>query len=213
MHTLTLTGRHASAPGLAGRIYCPSLEGLSASQVDLAFVMPRIDHNRAVRETVLQGDWAAVLASDPFGSEAALFQQLLETGYRGITNWPSSILLDGTLRQSMSTIPASPEFEFAFLARARTAGLESLAFFLSLEQARTALEAGLDGLVLHPGILQTDNAEAGDLIKVSLQRIVDTIKAEAPHSKVFAYTSEWHEQHVQLSELRVDGLVRYEAGP
>lgn len=211
MTTLTLTGTQSAAPVADNRIYCPALNGLTAAQADLAFVMPRLDHNRAVRETPCNGGWAALLASDPFGSEAALFAQLYELGYRGITNWPSSILLDGSLRQSMSTIPASPEFEYDFLARAQRAGFRTLAFFISLAQARAALKTGLDHLVLHPGLLEVETAESGALVLGSLQRIIDTLRAEAPKVTIYAYTSDWHERSVPLGTLEVDGLVRCEA--
>ncbi|WP_170330071.1 phosphoenolpyruvate hydrolase family protein [Ruegeria arenilitoris] len=169
--------------------------------------MPRLDHNRVIRESRRQGDWAALLASDPFGSEVAMFRQLYEHGYLGITNWPSSILLDGSLKQSMSTIPASPEFEYKFLARANEAGFRTLAFFLSLDQARLALKSGLSQLVLHPGLLNVGSVESGAMVLGSLQRLIETIKAEAENATIFAYTSEWHEQVVPLSTLDVDGLV------
>lgn len=207
MQTLTLTGQSSPMLPVAERIYCPALRNLSASRADLAFVMPRMDHNRALRETPCQGHWAAVLASDPFGSEDAMFRQLYDLGYRGVTNWPSSILLDGSLRQAMSTIPASPEEEYAFLHRAQSAGFETMAFFLSLAQARLALQAGLTHLVLHPGLLDVNAAETAALVQGSLQRLVDTIRGEAPRVRIFAYTSDWHETCVRLSELTVDGLI------
>lgn len=213
MKNLTLTGAPSPDPSLTDRIYCPALSGLTVSQADLAFVMPRLDHNRVLRETPRQGDWAAILANDPFGSEATMLSQLYELGYRGVTNWPSSILLDGTLRQSMSTIPASPEFEYAFLARTKSAGFETLAFFISLAQARAAVSAGLANLVLHPGLLDVDSPESGALVLGSLQRLIETIRDEAQQVSVFAYTSTWHEGMVPLSTLNVDGLIWCEGAP
>lgn len=207
MQNLTLTGTPSADPDQIDRIYCPALGGLSVSQADLAFVMPRLDHNRVLRETPKQGDWAAILASDPFGSEATMLSQLYEKGYRGVVNWPSSILLDGSLRQSMSTIPASPEFEYAFLARAKAAGFQTLAFFISLAQARAAVRAGLDQLALHPGLLDVDSPDSGALVLGSLQRVIETIRDEAEQVSVFAYTSTWHERMVPLSTLDVDGLI------
>lgn len=207
MKNLTLTGALSTNPDLVDRIYCPALAGLTVSRSDLTFVMPRIDHNRVLREAPQQGEWAAILASDPFGSEATMFSQLLEKGYRGVANWPSSILLDGSLRQSMSTIPASPEFEYAFLARARDAGFQTLAFFISLTQARVAVKLGLDHLVLHPGLLDVENPDSGSLVLGSLQRLIETIRDEAKHVRVLAYTSVWHERMVPLSSLEVDGLI------
>lgn len=211
MIEMKLTGTLADDATPGGRIFCPALDGLTARQADLAFVIPRMDHNRVLRESRRQGDWAAVLASDPFGSEATLFRQLADAGYRGLTNWPSSILLDGTLRQSMSTIPASPAFEYDFLARAKESGFEAMAFFLSLDQARAALRTGLKKLVLHPGLLDVRTEESGAMVLGSLQRLIDAIRAEAKEVSIFAYTSAWHEASVPLSTLAVDGLVWLEA--
>lgn len=213
MKNFTLTGAVSSASSKPHRIFCPSIEGLTPPQADLAFLMPRMDHNRILRETELQGEWAAVLASDPFGSEATMFGQLIAKGYRGVTNWPSSILLDGALQQSMSTIPASPEFEYAYLARAKAAGLQAMAFFRSLTQARAAFDAGLDKLVLHPGVLSAGSTESGDLILGSLKRLVEEVKRNSSDTTIFAYTSDWHENIVNLSQLPVDGFVHFGGAP
>ena len=107
MQHFIITGHDAPRTDGLDTIFCPCLVGLTETQADLAFVMPRMDHNRVLRETPGHGRWAGVLASDPFGTEAAFHAALRAAGYRGVANWPSSILLEGTTRQSMSTIPAS----------------------------------------------------------------------------------------------------------
>ena len=211
MTNLHMTSAPSGDAGTAEQIYCPALYGLTARQADLAFLMPRLDHNRAVRETRRTANWAALLASDPFGSEDALFASLSGLGYTGILNWPSSILLDGAIRQSMSTIPASPQLEYEFLARAQKAGFETLAFFLSLAQARDALTAGLRRLVLHPGLFDKKGPANRDMVLGSLQRLIETIKADGKGIEILAYTSKWHEDLVPLSALDVDGLVWCEA--
>lgn len=210
MVQMTLTETLASKRDVHG-IICPSLEGLTASQADLAFLMPRMDHNRRLLEADRTGTWAAVLASDPFGSETAFFGKVAQKGYQGITNWPSSILLDGAIQQSMSTIPASPELEYAYLARAKAAGLQAMGFFRSLDQARSAVAAGIDRLVMHPGVLEADAKGSSELIKGSLRGLVETIKHETRGITVFAYTSQWHDDILDLSNLPVDGVVRFEA--
>ncbi len=187
-------------------IYCPGIANLSPAQVDLAFLMPRMDHNRAVRSQARRSEWAALLASDPFGSESALFSLLVDKGYRGVVNWPSAIVLDGQMRQAMSTIPASAETEYAFLARASAVGLSALAFFRSLDQARAAVGAGLDQLVLHPGLLEPSQTD-GELLLRSLGRMIDTLRREVKAVHISVYTSAWHESQVALSELPVDGVV------
>ncbi len=209
MHTISLMGDAQPSLDNSNVMFCPSILGLTEPQADLAIVMPRLDHNRQLRETRCQGTWAAILACDPFGSEVALFSDLREKGYRGLANWPSTILLDGSMRQSMSTIPASPEHEYAVLARAKASGLQTLGFFRALEQARAAIDAGLNSLVLHPGLVDIDSAATGVMVNASLQRLVKTIRAEAPGVTLYAYTSNWHEAQIRLSELPVDGLIWY----
>lgn len=211
MKTLILTGQATRTPAKDNQIYCPAIIGLSAEQADLAFVMPRMDHNRTVQENNAQGDWAALLASDPFGSESSKFTRLYDLGYRGITNWPSSILLDGSLRESMLSVPASPEFEYDFLARAKDHGFETMAFFLSLAQARAALKVGLTQLVLHPGLLEIETPESRSLVLRSLERLIDSVRSEASDVTIFVYSSDWHEERVPLSTLNVDGIVWCEA--
>jgi predicted TIM-barrel enzyme len=209
MRNLTISGQTTAGHTSSNSIYCPSLHGLSAQQADLAFIMPRLDHNKAVRAHEGNGCWAGVLASDPFGSETALFRKLRTNGYKGITNWPSSILLEGVIQQSMSTVPATPQFEYAFLKRAQDNGLATLAFFVSLEQGRQAIEAGLTSLVLHPGILDEGDNDSAALVRSSLQTIVSSIKDEGSNISVFAYTSDHHERQIGLHKLQVDGFIRF----
>lgn len=213
MQHLILTGHDDTATSLAETIYCPCLVGLSEVQADLAFVMPRMDHNRALREAEGRGRWAAVLASDPFGSEATFLTALRAADYRGLANWPSSTLLEGATRQSMSTIPATPEFEYAYLARAAAAGFETLAFFVSLDQARQAIDAGLTRLVLHPGLRDAPDADSADIFRGALQSIIDAIRIEAPQVETFAYTSALHDRELGLFQLRADGFVHLQVTP
>lgn len=209
MESLDLTGNKMKGESLLKRIYCPSLHNLSISQADLAFILPRINHNLAIRETVRQGDWAAVLANDPFGSPQIFFKQIVDIGYTGIVNWPSSILVDGSMRQSMSTIPATPELEYEFLKEAEGMGLQTMAFFQSLEQAHSAIKCGLEKLVLHPGIVEIEGLGNHDAIHRSLKHLIRTIKDDAPSITVYAYTSDWHEKMLSISQIGADELIWY----
>jgi predicted TIM-barrel enzyme len=191
-------------------IFCPSAEGLTATRMDLAFLLPHIDHNRAVINCPRQSEWAAILACNPFGSEIRMFDQLLKLGYRGIVNWPSAILLEGQMQQAMSTIPASAEHEYAFLARAAESGLETMAFFRTLSQARQALSEGIKCLILHPGILELSSKEHSGQLFETLKRRIATVRSESPRTKILAYTSATHEQSLAISQLPVDGLVQFE---
>lgn len=213
MQHFIITGHDAPRTDGLDTIFCPCLVGLTETQADLAFVMPRMDHNRVLRETPGHGRWAGVLASDPFGTEAAFHAALRAAGYCGVANWPSSILLEGTTRQSMSTIPATPEFEYGYLARAAQAGFETMAFFVSLDQARQALDAGLQRLVLHPGLHDAPDLAREGIYRAALQSIVDAIRREKPQTEILAYTSALHDDQLGLHRLKVDGFIHLEVAP
>jgi len=190
-------------------IFCPSLNGLKLPQCDLAYVMPRMNHNRLIRETEGSSKWAGLLAGDPFGSEQSFFQSLKQIGYKGVVNWPSSILLDGYLRQAISSIPISPSSEYLFLQRAKLAGFEVMAFFKSLDQGKIAVDAGLDKLILHPGILDHEPT-SNSMLLGSLQRIIDSLKTQNSSLTILIYTSDWHQKMLALNSLDTDGSVTCE---
>lgn len=203
-------GSSAPNPGIKGQhIYCPSLQGLSARLADATFLMPRIDQNQRVKETKGHGQWAAAIAADPFGSNSTHFRALIEAGYSGVVNWPSSILLEGQMQQAISTIPASPKAEYSYLAKAQAAGFDTLAFFLTPDQATEALAAGLKNLVLHPGILLDIDEAAGAMIRGALASMIASLKQTEPDVKVLVYTSNWHDSTTGLSQIACDGFVRF----
>lgn len=204
---MTIGSDRPNPTGETPHIYCPALHGLSTRLADAAFLMPRIDQNRHVKEADGHGHWAACIAADPFGSNAAYFARLLANGYSGVVNWPSSILLEGQTRQEFSTIPATPATEYAYLAKACDAGLQTRAFFLTPEQATEAKAAGLKDLILHPGILLDVDDAGSEMILRALSSIVATVKAQSPNVTVMIYTSDWHEELLQLSRLDCDGFV------
>lgn len=178
--------------------------------MDLSLLLPRMNHNQLVIDSTRKNTWAAILISDPFGSDAFMFRQLQDRGYHGIINWPSAILLEGQMQQAMATIPAHPEHEYAYLARAADAGIKTMAFFRTVEQARQAVAQKIDRLILHPGILEPDEDDFQKLNNVLEQRI-KTVRKEAPDVTILAYTSAWHERFIALNQLPVDGLVEFES--
>ncbi len=211
MSSLTLGGGIPSSDRQMPHIYCPSLRGLSVRVADAAFLMPRIDHNQTVKDAKGCGHWASTIAADPFGSNSAYFTALVAAGYVGVVNWPSSILLEGQTRQQMSTIPATPDTEYRYLANAQDFGLSTLGFILTPDHAAVALKLGLRNLVLHPGLLLDVDAAGVSMIRGALSSIVANVKAMEPTATVRLYTSDWHESILGLSDVTCDGLVCFEA--
>lgn len=207
-------GSALPATGLkSNHIYCPSLRGLSAHLADAAFLIPRVDQNRIVKEANGHGHWAAAVAADPFGSNDAHFKTLKEMGYTGVVNWPSSILLEGRTQQQMSTIPATPATEYAYLAKAQENGLKTLGFILTPDHAIAALSAGIKDMVLHPGILLEFDAASTAMIRNALSSIINTVKRMDANASVRLYTSQWHDHAVGLYDVACDGFVRFEEDP
>jgi len=210
MDFITLSSNAPSARAHGQHIYCPNLHGLSARLADASFLMPRMDQNQAVKDNSGHGQWAATIAADPFGSNNAYFNALRTAGYKGITNWPSAILLEGQTQQQMSTIPATPKSEYSYLATAQSMGLQTMGFILTPDHAVDALEAGISTLVLHPGILLDVDYDGAKLIRSSLSAIIAAIKRQDGAAKIYIYTSDWHDQNFDLASLRCDGFVRFQ---
>lgn len=191
-------------------IYCPCLQGLSARLADAAILIPRMDNNQTIKDANGYGHWAATIAADPFGSNTAYFKALTTAGYKGVVNWPSAILLEGQTQQQMSTIPATPNAEYQYLAKAQTFGLQTLGFILTPDHAAAALQVGLDHLVLHPGVLLDVDKAGASMLRGALSAIITRIRSMNRQATVMLYTSDWHEQSLGLSEIACDGFVHFE---
>jgi len=210
MDLLTIGGAKPAPETQIRHIYCPSLVGLSARLADAAFLIPRMDQNKQATDNNGYGHWAATVAADPFGSTSSYFSALREANYTGVVNWPSSILLEGHTQQQMSTIPATPSAEYAYLAMAQRNGFETLGFILTPDHASAALAAGIKDLILHPGILLDVDSSGAHMIRRSLESIILAIKRLDKDAKIFLYTSDWHDETIGLSNIACDGFVRFE---
>lgn len=210
MEFVTIGGAKPAPDNQNRHIYCPSLNGLSARLADAAFLLPRMDQNKRVKDTQGHGHWAAAIAADPFGSNNAHFKALLDAGYTGVTNWPSSILLEGYTQQQMATIPATPNAEYAYLSTAQGIGLETLGFILTPDHAADAISQGVKNLVLHPGILLDVDRAGATMIRSALNAIIAGIYRLDKDAKVHIYTSDWHDKTFCLSDVACDGFVRFE---
>ncbi len=177
--------------------------------------MPRADNNRSLWAGTAPeaGNFAAVLTSDPFGSPCDLLHRLSERGYVGVTNWPSTILLEGQTKQWMATIPATPELEFDWLAGAQKRGFETLAFFRSLDQGRSALKAGLRQLVLHPGLIPQNEMGSKDLLIASFRGLIEKLYRMEPSAKILIYDHVGLGSMITTRDLNAHGVVTYEPGP
>ena len=81
-----------------------------------------------------------------FGTED--FHELVESiaaaGFHGVVNFPSRLFLDGRYRQFLEESGMGFSREIELLQQARAAGLLTLAYVSTVEEARLAAEAGVD---------------------------------------------------------------------
>lgn len=215
MKRFHLTGLSDSVHEQGTRIFCPTLHGLTWRQADLAMVMPRLDNNRALLDTDRPDDdsYAGVLTCDPFGTADNFLRRLAEHGYKGVVNWPSATLFQGQTKQLMASMPATAELEYAWLAGAQRNGFQSLAFFRSLEQGRSALKQGLRQLVLHPGLITQTEDGPPYLLIASLRDLIEKLRRQADNVEILFYEHVVLNGTIQATDVQADGAVTYVAAP
>ena len=211
MKRFQLTGSAHSLPSQGTTIFCPTLHGLTGTQADLAMVMPRIDNNRALlsADRPKNGNYAGVLTCDPFGTADNFLRRLANHGYAGVANWPSAILFQGQTKQLMASMPATSELEYAWLAGAQRNGMQTLAFFRSLEQGREALNADLRQLVLHPGLITQTEDGPPDLLIASLRSLIEKLHRQADNVEILFYEHAALNESIRAADVGADGAVTY----
>ncbi|MDR3635571.1 MAG: sigma 54-interacting transcriptional regulator [Isosphaeraceae bacterium] len=157
--------------------------GVSALAAFLPFGNSNDQTEALVERTVLpaSGDVpviAGLLASDPTAPLADRLQRLRRWGVRGITNYPSASLLEGTLRQVFETEGCTIDAEVELLAEARKQGLATVAF-AGTEPGAAARFAGsgVDALILTPGQTQLldDIHERRDRLQEAIRQLKATL--------------------------------------
>ena len=218
---MVLTSNLAASEDAAVPILCPLLSGLTAGQADCAIVMPTgnandlllaaLDHSPMGRPDA--DLYAGVLCADPFVQAEQMLATLAEKGVRGVVNWPTSIFFEGRTREVMAALPAQPEQEFRWLAKARNVGLEASAVILSRDHGLFALEAGLPRLIIHPGLPHSLEPGSGARLADSLAQLIAALRDADAAAELLLY------RHPALGEQRLydntgaDGFVDYGVSP
>jgi DNA-binding NtrC family response regulator len=109
------------------------------------------DSNRLVMEfgtseLLTQASLPVFFAATVFGADdlAPLIEQIAESGFHGVTNFPSCVFLDGQYRQFLEESGSGFDRELALLRAARARGLSTLAYVHTVEEARKAAAAQVD---------------------------------------------------------------------
>ena len=147
-----------------------------AGRGSLAGLMPYGDANGIVLE--MAGEvlpvvrhtpvLAGVCATDPFRLMSRFLDQLRDTGFSGVQNFPTVGLIDGTFRANLEETGMSFASEVEMIALAHEKGLLTTPYVFSAPDAVAMAEAGADVIVCHLGL--TTGGAIGADTALSLDR-------------------------------------------
>lgn len=126
----------------------------------LAGLMPYGDANQIVldmaREVIPVVKNTPVLAgvcgTDPFREMSLFLREVQNAGFRGVQNFPTVGLIDGTFRQGLEETGMGYALEVEMIRLARKMGLLTCPYVFSEEDAVAMTEAGADVLIPHMGL-------------------------------------------------------------
>ncbi len=131
-----------------------------AGRGSLAGLMPYGDANAVVMD--MAGEvlpvvkntpvLAGVCASDPFRQMDRFLDQVAETGFSGVQNFPTVGLIDGTFRANLEETGMSYALEVEMIRLASEKGLLTTPYVFSEGDARAMAGAGADIVVVHLGL-------------------------------------------------------------
>ncbi len=106
---------------------------------------------------------AGVCASDPFRLMDKFLDQLIDTGFSGVQNFPTVGLIDGVFRANLEETGMSYQSEIDMIALAHQKNMLTTPYVFSEADATAMAEAGADIVVVHHGLTTggTIGAETG----------------------------------------------------
>jgi predicted TIM-barrel enzyme len=154
-----------------------------AGRGSLAGLMPYGDANAivmemagevlpVVRETPVL---AGVCGTDPFRLMPRFLDQLAETGFAGVQNFPTVGLIDGVFRQNLEETGMSFDAEVEMIRLAASRGLVTCPYVFDPAQAEQMARAGADVLVPHMGL--TTSGSIGARTALTLDEAVGRVQA------------------------------------
>ena len=154
-----------------------------AGRGSLAGLMPYGDANAIVldmaREVLPVARDTPVLAgvcgTDPFRLMDRFLNEVLETGFAGVQNFPTVGLIDGTFRINLEETGMSYSLEVEMIRTAASLGLLTSPYVFDPEQAAAMTAAGADVLVPHMGL--TTGGTIGSRSGISLDEAVARVQA------------------------------------
>ena len=131
-----------------------------AGRGSLAGLMPYGDANAVVME--MAGEvlpvvndtpvLAGVCASDPFRLMDKFLNQLRDTGFAGVQNFPTVGLIDGQFRANLEETGMGYDNEVRLIRLAREKDLLTTPYVFNVAETRAMVAAGADVIVAHMGL-------------------------------------------------------------
>jgi predicted TIM-barrel enzyme len=131
-----------------------------AGRGSLAGLMPFGDANAIVMEmarevlTVVRDTpvLAGVCASDPFRLMNRFLQEVKDTGFAGVQNFPTVGLIDGLFRANLEETNMGYDREVEMIRMARQLDLLTTPYAFNAEESQWMADAGADVIVAHMGL-------------------------------------------------------------
>jgi predicted TIM-barrel enzyme len=154
-----------------------------AGRGSLAGLMPYGDANAIVMEmaaevlTVVERTpvLAGVCATDPFRLMDKFLDEVKQTGFAGVQNFPTVGLIDGILRQNLEETGMGYDKEVEMIRMARERDLLTTPYAFTTDEAERMAAAGADVIVAHMGL--TTKGSIGASTAKTLDDSVEQVQA------------------------------------
>lgn len=213
---LPIASRCGAPGGAAGAfIFAPWLTALPRARVDLLSLLPVVDIN-GLLSTALEVPpgpnehrdlaVAALLAVDPFLRVRDFARRLQAAGVRRVTNFPPVELIDSDTARAFQSSGLGAHREVEVLKAFRDHGLETLGVCCSRAQARALAEAGVQALILHPGVALQDWRQR-TTASLAISRVMTAMRSERPELPLLVYRPDGFGAELDQAVATGDGLV------
>ncbi len=135
-------------------LYCPGARDLPVAHLTALALLPLHDWNSALLDFAGVAPMpppdrtsACVFAIDPFRRIRDLLLELQQSGFRWVTNFPSTEAIDGEMRTTLDDLGFGLQKELQFVEEAVALGLAVAAFATSGDSAARMIERGAAALV------------------------------------------------------------------
>lgn len=117
---------------------------------------------------------AGVCGTDPFRLMDVYLQQLKDSGFSGVQNFPTVGLIDGNFRKNLEETGMGYDLEVEMIRKAHEIGLFTTPYVFNEEDAIKMAKAGADILVAHVGL--TTKGTIGAKTALTLDESVDLVQ-------------------------------------